>query len=144
MHKSFFYFLISLLAFTPSFGQDKRIEKSLDILLTKQFKPTEPSCEILVSKHGQTIYKKAFGSADLQLNVPVNPDMVFNLASITKQFTAIAILQLADQGKISLKDSLQKFIPDYPSKGYPITIENLLTHTSGIRDYMQIDYRSIN
>src|SRR3954463_2798372 len=110
MHKSFFYLLISLLAVTSSFGQDKQIEKKLDILLTKQLKPKEPGCEILVSKHGQTIYKKAFGSANLQLNVPLKTDMVFNLASITKQFTAAAILQLVDQGKISLQDSLQKFI----------------------------------
>ena len=87
------------------------------------------------------IYEKAFGSADIELNVPLQPGMIFKLGSITKQFTAVAILQLAEQGKISLQDSLQKFIKDYPSKGYKITIENLLTHSSGIKDYMQIDYR---
>ncbi len=69
--------------------------------------------------------------------------MVFNLASITKQFTSVAILQLAEQGKISLQDSLQKFIPDFPLKGHTVTIENLLTHTSGIKDYMQINYPSL-
>ncbi len=143
MHKTFLFLLISLLAVSSSFGQDKQIEKKLDFLLTKQFKSAEPGCEVLVSKHGQVIYKKAFGSADLELNVPLKPDMVFNLASITKQFTAVAILQLVEQGKISLQDSLQKFIPDFPSKGYTITIENLLTHTSGIRDYMQINYPNL-
>jgi CubicO group peptidase (beta-lactamase class C family) len=143
MHKPFFYLLILLFAVTSSFGQDKQIEKKLDNLLTNQFKPTEPGCEVLVSMHGEIIYKKAFGSADLQLNVPLKPDMVFNLASITKQFTAVAILQLAEQGKISLQDSLQNFIPDFPSKGFTITIENLLTHTSGIRDYMQINYPNL-
>lgn len=136
-----FLFLLLIVAF--SYGQDKRVEQQLDSLLSKEFKPTEPGCEILVAKGGQVIYKKAFGSADLELNVPISPDMVFKLASITKQFTAVAILQLAEQGKISLQDSLQKFIPDFPSKGYTITIENLLTHTSGIRDYMQIDYPNL-
>ncbi len=74
MCKSLFYLLIFLFVVTSSFGQDKQIEKKLDNLLTKHFKTTEPGCEVLVSKHGHTIYKKAFGSADLELNVPLNQD----------------------------------------------------------------------
>lgn len=140
MYKSLIYFILSLLNVISSFGQDIQVEKKLDEILKNHFNPSQPGCEVLVAKHGQIIYKKAFGSADLELNVTLNPDMVFNLASITKQFTAVAILQLVEQGKISLQDSLQKFIPDFPSKGHIITIENLLTHTSGIKDYMQIDY----
>ncbi|MGS2741826.1 serine hydrolase domain-containing protein [Sinomicrobium sp. M5D2P17] len=140
MYKLFLSFLISLLTVTISYGQNPDIEKQLDELFAREFKSTEPGCAVLVTKGGQTVYRKAFGSADLELNVPIRPDMVFKLASITKQFTAVAILQLAEQGKISLQDSLQKFIPDFPSKDHTITIENLLTHTSGIKDYMQIDY----
>ncbi|WP_431245154.1 serine hydrolase domain-containing protein [Flavobacterium sp. P21] len=115
--------------------------KNLDELLSSKFGPLEPGCEILVAKKGKIVYKNAFGNANLELNVPMKPEMVFKLGSITKQFTAVAILQLVEQGKISLQDSLQKFIPDYPSKSKTITIENLLTHTSGIKDYMQIDYK---
>ena len=122
-----------------SFGQNRQIEKKLDGLLTQQFKQNQPGCEVLVAKQGKIIYKKAFGSADIELNVPMKPDMVFNLASITKQFTAVAVMQLVEQGKISLHDSIQKYFPDFPSKKYTITIENLLTHTSGIKDYMQVD-----
>lgn len=129
--------------YTCSNSQNLQIEKQLDELFSREFKPSEPGCAILVTKNGQVVYKKAFGSADLELNVPLAPDMVFNLASITKQFTAVAILQLAEQGKISLQDSLQKFVPDFPSHGQKITIENLLTHTSGIRDYMQINYSGL-
>jgi CubicO group peptidase (beta-lactamase class C family) len=140
MYKSLIYFILSLVIVTSSFGQDNQLEKKLDEILTNHFNSSQPGCEVLVAKHGKIIYKKAFGNADLELNVALNPDMVFNLASITKQFTAVAILQLVEQGKISLLDSLQKFIPDFPSKGHTITIENLLTHTSGIKDYMQIDY----
>ena len=124
--------------------QDRQMEKALDELLTKQFTPSQPGCEVLVARHGLVIYKKAFGSANLELNVPLSTGMAFNLASITKQFTAVAILQLLEQGKISLSDSLQKFIPDFPSKGYTITIEHLLTHTSGIKDYLQLDYSGQN
>ena len=122
------------------FGQNTNIERSLDSLFTQKFKPAEPGCAVLVAKAGQVIYKKAFGSAHLELNVPLSADMVFRLASVTKQFTAVAVLQLVEQAKIGLKDSLQKYIPDFPHKGSAITIENLLTHTSGIRDYMQIDF----
>ena len=143
MFKLFLYLLASLLTVISCYGQDIQLEKQLDALLAKHFKPTEPGCEVLVAKKGQIIYKKAFGSADLELNVPVSADMVFNLASITKQFTAVAILQLVEQGKIRLQDSLQKFIPDFPSNRQTITIEHLLTHTSGIPDYMQINYPNL-
>ncbi|HTB25795.1 MAG TPA: serine hydrolase domain-containing protein [Puia sp.] len=144
MLKALICFILCGAFITSCFGQNNPIENKIDGLLTKQFNPSQPGCEVLVAKHSEIIYKKAFGSANLELNVELKPDMVFNLASITKQFTAVAILQLVEQGKISLHDSLQKFIPDFPSKGYTITLENLLTHTSGIRDYMQIDYPNSN
>lgn len=143
MHKLTFSFLLPLLIVASTYCQNNQITQHLDQLLTKEFKPEDPGCEVLVARHGKIIYKKAFGSADLELHVPIAPDMIFKLASITKQFTAVAILQLVEQGKISLQDSVQKFIPDFPSKGYRITIENLLTHTSGIRDYMQINYPNL-
>lgn len=142
MYKLLLFISIYLLPATYSIGQNAKIEKQLDELLGKQFKHAGPGCAVLVTKQGKVIYKKALGSADLELNVPIAPDMVFKLASITKQFTAVGILQLVEQGKISLQDSLQKFIPDFPSRGELITIENLLTHTSGIKDYMRINYPS--
>src|SRR3954470_17004174 len=138
MYKSILYLITILLLSSFGFGQNKQIEKKIDEFLSKQFNQADPGCVVLAAKEGKIIYRKAFGSADLQLNVPLNADMVFNIASITKQFTAVAILQLVEQGKISVRDSVQKFVPGYPFKGYTITIENLLTHTSGIRDYLQI------
>jgi CubicO group peptidase (beta-lactamase class C family) len=118
---------------------DNQLEKSIDSLLAPQYQHDEPGCVILIAKKGKIIYEKAFGSADLELKVPMRPDMVFRLGSITKQYTAIAILQLVDQGKISLQDSIQKFIKDFPSAGHPLTLEHLLTHTSGIIDYQSLD-----
>lgn len=134
--------LLCLLTATFSFSQNdtnNQLEKSVDSLIATQFKPNEPGISILITNKNGVIYKKAFGSANIELNVAMQPDMVFRIGSITKQFTAIGILQLVEQGKISLQDSVQKFIPDFPSKNYTITIENLLTHTSGI-----IDYTSMN
>jgi CubicO group peptidase (beta-lactamase class C family) len=124
-------------------AQGSEMTRRMDSLFKSRFPPDEPGCVVLISKHGKPVYRNAFGKADLELNVPMTTDMVFNLASITKQFTAVAILQLVESGKIRLQDSLQQYVPDYPSHGRTITIENLLTHTSGIKDYLQIDYSGL-
>jgi CubicO group peptidase (beta-lactamase class C family) len=118
---------------------DDHLTKAIDSLVAPQFEGNQPGVSILIAKKGQVVYQKAFGSANIELNTPMQPDMVFRIGSITKQFTAVAILQLVEQGKISLQDSVQKYIKDFPSKGYTITIENLLTHTSGIVDYTSKD-----
>jgi len=119
----------------------KKLAVDYDKILLDQFKPGETGCAALVAKDGQVIYTKAFGMANLELNVPMQPDMVFRIGSITKQFTAIAILQLMEQGKLSLEDEITKFIPGYPTQAYAITIEHLLTHTSGIKSYTNVpDY----
>jgi CubicO group peptidase (beta-lactamase class C family) len=135
---SAFYFLL----FNCSFGQtlaDNDLNKEVDSLVSPQFKQNEPGVSILIARKGNIVYQKAFGSANVELNVSMQPDMVFRIGSITKQFTAISILLLVEQRKISLQDSIQKYIPGFPSKGYTITIENLLTHTSGITDYSSLN-----
>jgi len=119
--------------------QDRQLVKAFDQILFDQFKPGNPGCAVLVAKKGQIVYRKAFGAADLELKVEARPEMVFRLGSMTKQFTSVAILQFVEQGKISLQDSIQRFIKDFPSKKDRITIENLLTHTSGITEYTQLD-----
>jgi CubicO group peptidase (beta-lactamase class C family) len=111
---------------------DQQITEGFDKILSEQFKADEPGATVLVARRGEVIYKKAFGMANLELNVPMKADNVFRIASITKQFTAVAILQLMEQGKLDLQDEITRFIPDYPTSGYKITIEHLLTHTSGI------------
>ena len=143
MNRSLSLFIISGLLLTGSYAQtnqDKEIIKNLDSLIAERFPSVAPGCVILVVKKGDTLYKKAFGTADLELNVPMKPDMVFRIGSITKQYTGIAILQLVEQGKISLQDSIQKFIKNFPYKGHTITIENLLAHTSGIVDYEVLNF----
>ncbi len=133
---------LCLVTATFSFSQNDtnhQLENSVDSLIATQFKSNEPGVSILIANKNGIIYKKAFGSANIELNVAMQPDMVFRIGSVTKQFTTIGILQLVEQGKISLQDSIQKYITGYPSKGYTITIENLLTHTSGIPDYSNAD-----
>jgi len=106
--------------------------KQIDSLINTGFKQNEPGGVVLVAEKGKILYEKAFGMANLELNVPMKTDMVFCLASMTKQFTAIAILQLVQQGKISLSDTVGKFLPDYPSHLKPISLYQLLTHTGGV------------
>ena len=147
MKKSILLFIFYLVILTCTYGQndqDSQLRKSIDSLVLEQVKPTDPGMAILIAKKGKVVYEKAFGSANLELNVPLQPDMIFQIGSITKQFTAVSILQLVEQNKISLQDTLQKYIKDFPYKGYPITIENLLTHTSGIKDFMTINHPGQN
>lgn len=117
---------------------DENLAKAINETLTQAYKPNEPGASVIVVKDGKVIFRKGYGMANLELAVPVEPDMVFRLGSITKQFTAVAILMLAEQGKLSLEDDLTKFLPDYPTKGQKITIDHLLTHTSGIKSYTSL------
>lgn len=108
---------------------------AVETLLEKTFPADRPGAAVIVVKDGRTVYRGARGMADLEMGVPLQPDMVFRLGSITKQFTAVAILMLAEEGKLSLQDPIEKHLPGYPTQGHVITIEHLLTHTSGLQSY---------
>jgi CubicO group peptidase (beta-lactamase class C family) len=123
---------------------DKEIIKQVEKTIAENYKTYAPGCAILIAKKGEVILEKGYGTANVELNVPMNAEMAFRIGSITKQFTAIAILQLVEKGKISLQDSMQKFITNFGFKGKTITIENLLTHTSGIKGYEQIEVKLPN
>lgn len=107
----------------------------LDALFSASYKPTEPGATVIVVKDGKTLLRKAYGIADTAGMTPLAPGMVLRLGSITKQFTATAILMLLDEGKLALSDDITRFFPDYPTRGKKITVEHLLTHTSGIASY---------
>lgn len=89
---------------------------------------------IAVVRHGQLVLAKGFGYADLSERVPVSADTVFRLASITKEFTAAALLHLQEEGELSLDDRMGDFLPNYPAAVRRITIRDLLSHTSGLSD----------
>jgi CubicO group peptidase (beta-lactamase class C family) len=103
-----------------------------DRIVAAEFKAEEPGGVVLVARKGDVIYRKALGMANIELGVPMKEEMVFNIGSITKQFTAVAILQLMERGRLSLQDEVTKYLPDYPAGGQKMTVENLLTHTAGI------------
>jgi len=85
-----------------------------------------------------TLLLKGYGSADLELDVPTPPAAIYEIGSVTKQFTASAVMQLVEQGKLALDDELTKYLPDYPTQGHRITIRRLLDHTSGIKGYTEL------
>jgi CubicO group peptidase (beta-lactamase class C family) len=93
-----------------------------------------PGCAVGVSRDGKTIFQAGYGAAILEADVPITPASIFHVASISKQFTAMSILLLARDGKLSLDDDIRKYLPEIPDYGSPITIRHLLTHTSGLRD----------
>jgi CubicO group peptidase (beta-lactamase class C family) len=110
----------------------------IDQIMTAAYKPDQPGAAVIVVKDGKTIFRKGYGMADLELGVKIEPDHVFRIGSITKQFTAVAILELMERGKLSLSDEITRFFPDFPTHGQKITIEHLLTHTSGIKSYTSL------
>lgn len=117
------------------FNQAQNLESQIDDILNASYKSNEPGATALVYKNGDVIYRKGFGNANLELGVPMKPEHVFEIGSITKQFTAIAILMLEEKGKLKVEDDITKYIPDYPTNGKTITIHHLLNHTSGIKSY---------
>ena len=134
--KKHFGFIIALLF---SFQINAKINtKKIDSILNDLFDKDGPGGVALIVKDGKTIYRKAFGMANLEYGIKMNPDNIFQIGSITKQFTAMAIMKLVEQGKMNLDDDITKFIEDYPTHGHKITIEHLLNHTSGIKSYTSI------
>ena len=113
----------------------QNLEQQVDEILSEQYERQGPGAAALIYKDGDVIYRKGFGYANIELDVKMKPEHVFEIGSITKQFTAIAILMLEEQGKLKVEDDITKFIPDYPSNGKSITIHQLLNHTSGIKSY---------
>lgn len=129
------FVLIIITAFS---AQAQNLESKVDSIILNVFKNTnEPGGVFMISKGGKAIYRKAFGKANLELNVDMKPENVFQIGSMTKQFTAVAILILQEQGKLSVNDEVAKYIPDFPN-GNKITLHHLLTHTSGIKDFTKM------
>src|SRR5215212_2543675 len=132
MRKLFILLLLPL----HTLAQDAQLEKFVDSLIGPFNKGSAPGSMILVVQDGKQLVKKSYGMANLELRVPLRTDHAFAIGSVTKQFTAVAILQLAQNGKLSLSDDIRKYIPFFDTHGKTITIENLLTHTSGITGSM--------
>jgi CubicO group peptidase (beta-lactamase class C family) len=97
--------------------------------------PRDPGCTVAVSQHGKPIANRAYGLADLEREVALTPESIFDVGSIVKQFVAASTLLLVEEGRLSLTEDVRKYIPELPDYGHKITLDHLLTHTSGIRDW---------
>ncbi len=97
-----------------------------------------PGCVMGVIQNGRWAYQHAYGMADLEAKTPITTQNAFYIGSMAKQFTAMSILLLAEQGKLSLTDDIRKYLPEMPDYGTPITIQNLVHHTSGIKDLYEL------
>ena len=142
---------IAIVSFTArtAVGQDKKtpsahlppaesVTARVDKLFAPWNKSDSPGCALGIVQDGQLIYKRGYGMANLDYNIPLSPKSVFAMASISKQFTAMSILLLASQGKLSLDDDIQKYLPELPRYQSSITIRHLIHHTSGIRNYGEL------
>ncbi|HEX4423957.1 MAG TPA: serine hydrolase domain-containing protein [Terriglobales bacterium] len=119
---------------------DSKFRESVDQIAKQVLESTGvPSASIAIVKNSQIIYVQAYGDASLEPRIPARPDMRYSLGSISKQFTATAILLLAEQNKLSLDDPVSKFIPTL-TRANEVTIRELLSHTSGYQDYWPQDY----
>jgi len=110
------------------------IETQIDSIFAGFDDIHKPGAAIAVVKEGKIVFKKGYGSANLEYDLPVTPSTIFHIASVSKQFTAFAILLLAEQGKLSFDDDIRKHIPEVPDFGKTITLRHLASHTSGMRD----------
>jgi CubicO group peptidase (beta-lactamase class C family) len=118
---------------------------AVDEVFTDYTKSGSPGCAVAVYRDGRVSYAKGYGLANIEEDVPITPESVFDIGSTSKQFTAASILLLEKQGKLSVNDDVRKYIPELPNYGQKITILNLLNHTSGLRDYLALmDLAGIN
>ncbi|MBM4003259.1 MAG: serine hydrolase [Planctomycetes bacterium] len=112
------------------------VEEIAKTRLTELTRGDSPGIAVLIARDGKVVFQAGFGFADIESKTPVTPETKFRIGSITKQFTAAAIVRLAEQGKLALADPLAKFFPDIP-QGDKVTVQQLLTHTSGIHSYTE-------
>jgi CubicO group peptidase (beta-lactamase class C family) len=127
-----------LLAALPWTAAAADFSADIDALFKDYNQPRVPGASVIVIREGKVLYKKAYGLADLEAGAAATTKTNYRLASVTKQFTAMCIMILADRGRLSLEDRITRFFPDYPAYGKEITIRELLTHTSGLRAYEEM------
>lgn len=125
-------------AAVPAAPSDKAVRGIAEAVLAESYPADGPGAAVVVMRGGEIIYAGGRGLADVAGKRAIAADTVFRLGSITKQFTAAVIVQLAQEGKLSLDDPLSKFLPDYPQPGGSATVRQLLNHTSGIQSYTDI------
>ncbi|KAF2329632.1 serine hydrolase domain-containing protein [Flavobacterium ginsenosidimutans] len=134
-------FAIAFITCGHFYGQSGNIETNLDTLFQKALKAKTFNGNVLVAKDGKIIYEKAFGQANASSTIPLNKEYRFHIGSIAKEFNAVGIMMLKEQGKLKLDDPISKFLPELPSWANTIKIIHLLQYTSGLP---QIKWSEVN
>ena len=146
MMKKFLILVVLLMSITAASGNDMNdiLAKRIDAVFEPVYNnPNEPGAAVIVFQGKETIYSRCFGLADLETRTPVTLETNFCIASVSKQFSAVALLQLAEEGKLSLNDPLSKFFPEFQAPFFKdITLHHILSHTSGIPDARPRDDRN--
>jgi CubicO group peptidase (beta-lactamase class C family) len=114
------------------------VARKVDAVFAKFDRSDSPGCALGIYRDDQLVYSRGYGSANLELGVPISPATVFDIGSTSKQFTAMSILLLARDGKLALDDDVRRYVPELPAYRAPVTIRHLLHHTSGVRDYLTL------
>ena len=139
MMKKFLMIAVLLASFVGSNGQNmskEEMARNIDEVFGAVYNnPNEPGAAVLILQGNDTLYSRCFGVADMETKAPVTFQTNFCIASVSKQFSAVALMQLAEQGKLSLQDPLSKFFPEFQAPFFKdITLHNIMSHTSGIPD----------
>ena len=127
-----------LLGITSGYANTDSLTEKVDKLFVSWDKTESPGCALGIIRDGKLIYARGYGMANLEYNIPITPKSIFRIGSTSKQFVAMCMALLEEEGKLSLDDSLRKFLPQMPEYAAEITIRQLILHTSGIRDYLAL------
>jgi len=119
-------------------AQDAPLAARVDRFFAQWDKPDSPGCAVAIVKDGRIVHARGYGVADLEHDIPITPASVFYVGSLSKQFTAMIVALLAQQGTLSLDDDIRKYLPELPQYDTPITIRHLVHHTSGLPEYMAL------
>src|SRR5580658_8561819 len=128
-------FLLCIAVISPAFPATLD-DVDVDKIFRVNHKLAYQGCSLGVIRDGSFVYRRGYGEGSLELAVPLTSESVFYMGSVSKQFTAASIVILEHRGLLSLDDDVHKYIPELPDYGYPITLREMLHHTSGFRDYL--------
>ena len=132
--------VLTAVAWTAGERRQGGVEERIDRILAAAFRPDQPGAAVIVVRGDSVIFRRGYGLADLELGVPVRPEMVFRIGSETKSFTAAAVMILAERGSLALDDPIRRHLPDLPARFDSVSIRQLLSHTAGVPEIFTRPY----
>ncbi len=135
-------FLALAVLVEPLLARGQDLSQEIDQIFAPYNQTSAPGCSLGVIRDGKFLYRKSYGAASLELGVPLSPESVFYVGSVSKQFTAASIVLASEQGLLSLDENVRKYIPELPDYGHTITLRQMLNQTSGFRDFFDLIYFS--